>query len=37
MANILIVDDENSIRSTLKEILEYESYNVGRPLMAKMP
>jgi len=28
MANILIVDDENSIRSTLKEILEYESYNV---------
>ncbi len=28
MANILIVDDEKSIRSTLKEILEYEKYNV---------
>lgn len=28
MANILIVDDERSIRSTLKEILEYEKYIV---------
>ncbi len=28
MANILIVDDERSIRSTLKEILEYEKYSV---------
>jgi len=28
MARILVIDDENSIRSTLKEILEYESYEV---------
>ncbi|MGB3616563.1 MAG: sigma-54 dependent transcriptional regulator [Catalinimonas sp.] len=28
MPNILIIDDERSIRSTLKEILEYESYQV---------
>lgn len=28
MAKILIVDDEKSIRSTLKEILEYEKYQV---------
>lgn len=28
MAKILIVDDEKSIRSTLKEILEYEKYDV---------
>ena len=28
MPNILIVDDERSIRSTLKEILEYENYTV---------
>ncbi|MDW8286933.1 MAG: sigma-54 dependent transcriptional regulator [Flammeovirgaceae bacterium] len=28
MAKILIVDDEKSIRCTLKEILEYEKYNV---------
>ncbi|MEZ5014054.1 MAG: sigma-54 dependent transcriptional regulator [Chitinophagales bacterium] len=28
MANILLVDDEKSIRKTLKEILEYEGYNV---------
>ncbi|CAN5568682.1 sigma-54 dependent transcriptional regulator [soil metagenome] len=28
MAKILIVDDEKSIRSTLKEILEYEKYEV---------
>ena len=28
MANILIVDDEKSIRKTLREILEYESYKV---------
>ncbi len=28
MASILIIDDERSIRSTLKEILEYEKYNV---------
>lgn len=28
MAKILIVDDEKSIRSTLKEILEYEKYSV---------
>ena len=28
MANILIIDDEQSIRNTLKEILEYEKYNV---------
>ncbi|MEL6534087.1 MAG: sigma-54 dependent transcriptional regulator [Bacteroidota bacterium] len=30
MAKILIVDDEQSIRSTLKEILEYESYEVDQ-------
>lgn len=28
MATILVVDDEKSIRSTLKEILEYEGYQV---------
>jgi len=28
MARILIVDDEESIRETLKEILEYESYEI---------
>ena len=28
MAKILIIDDEKSIRSTLKEILEYEKYEV---------
>ena len=28
MANILVVDDEKSIRETLKEILEYEKYKV---------
>ncbi|WMJ73093.1 sigma-54 dependent transcriptional regulator [Cytophagaceae bacterium ABcell3] len=28
MSKILIIDDEKSIRSTLKEILEYESYQV---------
>ena len=28
MANVLIIDDEKSIRSTLKEILEYEGYKV---------
>ncbi|HEY8401449.1 MAG TPA: response regulator, partial [Cytophagaceae bacterium] len=28
MAKILIVDDEKSIRVTLKEILEYEKYTV---------
>jgi len=28
MAKILVIDDENSIRSTLKEILEYEGYEV---------
>lgn len=28
MAKILIVDDEKSIRYTLKEILEYEKYNI---------
>ncbi len=28
MAKILVVDDEKSIRSTLKEILEFEKYNV---------
>ena len=28
MAKILIVDDERSIRNTLKEILEYEKYKV---------
>ena len=28
MAKILIIDDEKSIRSTLKEILEYEKYNI---------
>ncbi|MEQ8882931.1 MAG: response regulator, partial [Cyclobacteriaceae bacterium] len=29
MAKILIVDDEKSIRETLKEILEYEKYQVS--------
>ncbi|MFA8299300.1 MAG: sigma-54-dependent transcriptional regulator [Hyphomicrobiales bacterium] len=29
MANILVIDDEKSIRSTLKEILEYENHNVA--------
>ncbi|MEQ8574401.1 MAG: response regulator, partial [Fulvivirga sp.] len=28
MAKILIIDDEQSIRNTLKEILEYEKYTV---------
>lgn len=28
MSKILIIDDEKSIRSTLKEILEYEKYQV---------
>ena len=28
MANILVVDDEKSIRNTLKDILEYEKYKV---------
>ena len=28
MAKILIIDDERAIRNTLKEILEFESYNV---------
>jgi DNA-binding NtrC family response regulator len=28
MAKILVIDDEKSIRSTLKEILEYENYEV---------
>ena len=28
MAKILIIDDEKSIRSTLREILEYEKYQV---------
>ncbi len=28
MANILIIDDEKSIRKTLREILEYENYKV---------
>ena len=28
MAKILIIDDEQSIRSTLREILEYEKYNI---------
>lgn len=30
MAKILIIDDEQSIRSTLKEILEYEKYEVDQ-------
>lgn len=29
MPKILIIDDEQSIRNTLKEILEYEKYDVG--------
>ena len=28
MVNILVIDDERSIRNTLKEILEYEKFNV---------
>ena len=28
MARILIVDDEENIRETLKEILEYEGYEI---------
>jgi two-component system nitrogen regulation response regulator NtrX len=28
MANILVIDDERSIRNTLKDILEYEKFNV---------
>jgi len=28
MAKILVIDDENSIRRTLKEILEFEKYEV---------
>ena len=29
MANILVIDDEKSIRSTLQEVLEYESHKVS--------
>ena len=29
MAKILIIDDERAIRSTLREILEYEDYEVS--------
>ena len=32
MAKILIVDDERAIRSTLKEILEYENHQVEEAL-----
>ena len=32
MANILIADDEKSIRKTLREILEYESYKVDEAI-----
>lgn len=28
MTNILIIDDEKSIRATLKDILEYEGFGV---------
>ena len=28
MAHILVIDDEKAIRDTLKEILEYEKFNV---------
>ena len=28
MAKILVIDDEKSIRNTLKEILEYEKFDV---------
>ena len=28
MVNILVIDDERSIRNTLKEILEYEKFKV---------
>ena len=28
MSKILVIDDERSIRNTLKDILEYEKYNV---------
>jgi len=28
MAHILVIDDERSIRNTLKEILEYEKFTV---------
>jgi len=28
MAHILVIDDEKSIRNTLKDILEYEKHNV---------
>ena len=28
MANILVIDDENSIRRSLKEILEFENHTV---------
>ena len=28
MSKILIIDDEKSIRNTLKEILEYENYEI---------
>lgn len=28
MAKLLIIDDERAIRSTLREILEYENYDV---------
>ena len=30
MADILVVDDESSIRETLVEILEYENYKVAQ-------
>jgi two-component system nitrogen regulation response regulator NtrX len=32
MAKILIVDDEASIRNTLKEILEFEKYDVDEAM-----
>ena len=28
MANILIIDDERSIRNTLRDILEYEKFKI---------
>ena len=30
MANILVIDDEKSIRNTLQEVLEYESHKVDQ-------
>jgi two-component system nitrogen regulation response regulator NtrX len=41
MARILIVDDEESIRETLKEILDYEGYEIeeakdGEEALAKI-